>query len=283
MRLTATMLFATVTVVTAADKAEIGRLASNDPSQYRAAVEAYERAANDLNGLEAYIPELIVGGEWTAVLKLTNFGNMTLTTSSAFFVNNDGSPMSATFQTNSGQTVTGIGFSYTIPPGQTIEATFLGGSSTQFGHAFIPPLACTASVTCRLYAEVILRNRNPTRPDFESVFPLETPAPVQSLMFDHRGGNSTVLYLVNANTSTTAVAVDLLNPQGQLVKRLEFSMGASTSRIETVHALAPETLGQHGVMVVRAANSVAPLPQVVATALRINPSNSFTPLRAYVP
>lgn len=55
-------------------------------------------------------------------------------------------------------------------------------------------------------------------------------------------------------------------------------MRAGESQILTLHAVAQETIGKQGTMLIRAATG-----QLVATALRINPSNSFTPVRASVP
>ncbi len=83
--------------------------------------------------------------------------------------------MKTTFQTTGGNVVTDTGFSFFMGVGGLLEGTFLGGSSVQYGHAIV---GCSANGcgTPGLYGEVTLRNHNSTRPDFESVFPFETPA-----------------------------------------------------------------------------------------------------------
>lgn len=61
---------------------------------------------------------------------------------------------------------------------------------------------------------------------------------------------------------------------------LEMTDGAL---ILTPHAMVPETIAKHGTLIIRAENAEDPFPLVVATLLRINPSNSFTPVRAFTP
>jgi hypothetical protein len=51
------------------------------------------------------------------------------------------------------------------------------------------------------------------------------------------------------------------------------------SQILTLQTLAPETIGIQGTIVIRSQGGTA---LITATGLRINPTNSFTPLRAFV-
>src|SRR5215831_8109910 len=54
-------------------------------------------------GVEAIVPQLILGGEWSSVLKLTNRSGRTITATNIFFVDNNGNPMRATLQTGDGR------------------------------------------------------------------------------------------------------------------------------------------------------------------------------------
>jgi len=104
---------------------------------------------------------------------------------------------------------------------------------------------------------------------------------VQYMLWDHRNGLTTVLYLVNENTTTTSVSLDYLNSANQLIRTLNVTLPSLGSQILAPHVLAPETIGLQGTLVIRGQNSSGAL--ITATALRINPSNSFTPMRAFVP
>jgi hypothetical protein len=230
-----------------------------------------------LTGADFIVPQLIIGGEWTSTLRLVNNGPVGITPHNAVFLDAEGRAMSATFQTTTGQgVVTSTGFTFFIAPGEMVDVTFFGGAQSQVGHIRLDPTACPINVACSLYGEVTLRNRNFTRPDFESVFAIEAPARDQFLLWDHRDGFSTVLYLVNANSGPDTVALDFYDSRARLVRSVAVDLPGAGARIFTLHALAPETLGLQGTLVIRPTNLL------VATGLRINPSNSFTPLRAFV-
>lgn len=268
----------------AAEKAQIRRFSGDAASAARNARLDYgKRDAIYLSGFEAILPQLIIGGEWTATIRLTNLGTEPIPPSPGFFTDHTGAPMVATFQTTSGEVVTDSAFEFSIGPGGLIEATFFGGEETLFGHAFISPVECFDR-DCDLYGEVTLKNSHPTRPDFESVFPLEDGAGVQVLLFDNRSGFSTVLYFVNPTNSALDISVDVLNADGERVRLLERSeFPLLGSEIASLHALAPETIGIQGSLVIRASDGGGTPPPFVATALRINPTNSFTPLRTVTP
>ena len=187
--------------------------------------------------------------------------------------------MFATYRTSAGELVTDVGFSFSLGVGNVIEVTFVGRSFTQFGHAFV---ACSANGcgTPGLYGEVTLRNRNATRPDFESVFPIEAPAPLQYMLFDGRNGVTTTLYLVSGSQDSTTVAVDVVDSGNRLLRTVNIPFRGTQTKILTLHVIAPETIGILGTLVIRSPGSSVP---ITATGLRINPSNSFTPLRTFVP
>lgn len=239
-----------------------------------------QRNAVFLTGSEYMIPELIIGGEWTTTIKLTNRGTAQIPTTNVFFLDDAGKPMIATFQTTSGQTVTNSGFSFALAPGSIAEATFTGTSTVRFGYASI---GCNANgcVIPGLHGEATLRNRNATRPDFESVFPLETPAPDQYMLFDGRNGVTTVLYIVNPTGNDLNPTLDVLDVNNKVVKSVQFPLKVDNSIILSLHGnVATETVGIQGTLRLRGGGSSGWL---VMTGLRINPSNSFTPMRAFVP
>jgi hypothetical protein len=248
-------------------------------SQAARAAQAHPNAIR-LQGLEYVIPELILGGEWTSTIKLTNRGGQSIPTTNVFFYDNLGNPMRATFQASDGSFVTDVGFSFSLSIGTLIEATFVGSDTTQFGHAII---GCSAAGcgTPGLYGEVTLRNRNSTRPDFESVFPFEQPASLQYLVWDGRNGITTVLYLVNNTLSATLVSLDFLDSSNSLIRTVNVTMNPSESQILTLHVLVQETIGIQGTLAIRGQSTDQVF--ITATALRINPSNSFTPMRTFVP
>jgi hypothetical protein len=103
------------------------------------------------------------------------------------------------------------------------------------------------------------------------------------MLWDDRNGVSTVLYLVNENTSSTVVSLSFLNPGNQLIQTVNVTMQELGSQILTLDVLAPAIVGLQGTLVISGTNSAGSLALVTATALRINPSNSFTPMRAFVP
>lgn len=253
---------------------------SVDAMSFASAVEArIHPQAVQLQGLEYVIPELIIGGEWTSTIRLTNQGSQPVPTTNVFFMDNVGNPLQTTFQITNGNVITDVGFSFSLPVGSVVEATFFGDRNTAYGQAII---GCSAAGCGApgIYGEVALRNRNSTRPDFESVFPFERPYGLQYMLFDGRNGFTTTLYLVNESTSTSQLAVDIVDSSNRLLRTVSLTFPALGSQILTLHVLAPETIGIQGTLVIRGLNSGG---LFTATGLRINPSNSFTPLRGFVP
>jgi hypothetical protein len=228
--------------------------------------------------VEYVVPELILGGEWTSTIRLTNRSSKSIPATNVYFVDNNGNDMKTTFQATAGNIVTDVGFSFSLPPGTILEITLFGGKDSQFGHAIVD--LCSSAGTCMtgLYAEVMLRNSNPTRPDFESIFPLEQPTASQYMLFDHRSGRSTVLYLVNEEVKTTTVSLQFINTSNQVIQTQSVTLPGLGCQIITLNTLAPATNGLQGTLSIKSGSAM-----VTATALRINPSGSFTPIRAFVP
>ena len=101
------------------------------------------------------------------------------------------------------------------------------------------------------------------------------------MLWDGRNGITTVLYLVNDNVSKTLVSLDFIDSSNRLIRTVNLTMNTFESQILTLHVLVPETIGIQGTLVIRGQNSDGAV--ITATALRINPSNSFTPMRTFIP
>lgn len=239
---------------------------------------------------EYVVPALIIGGEWTSSIKVLNLSGKTMPLTTLYFVDQNGAPLSATFQESTtlsdgtflpGKTVTDTAASITLISGAMIEATFFGGSTAQFGHAFFG--FCATSSNCSsagIFAEVLLRNHNDLRPDFESIFPLEQPAASQYMLWDSRGGFSNVIYLVNHNVVADTAQLDMYSSSAQLIQSISVRLPGLGTQFFTLSALASAIQGQQGTMVIHGPNANSLFTVI---GLRINPSNSFTPERAFIP
>lgn len=245
--------------------------------------------AIQLQSTEWVVPELILGGEWTSSIKLTNRGSVAIPMTNVSFWDNNGSPLTTTFQSSAGQTITGTGFGFSLNIGGIVQGTFTGGSATAFGMATI---ACSAlgCGTHGLYGEVTLRNHNASRPDFVVVFPLESPAPVQYMFFDGTstavGPITTTLYVVNNSINPATMTMEVRDPNNNLADSAVFTFTGRGSQIQTLHALCPGSIGIAGTLIFRVTStdpSIGGPSLITATALRVDPSNSFAPVRSWVP
>jgi len=263
----------------ASENSQVKRLSAD---AYARSVDA-RREANYQVGYEFILPEFIVGGEWTSTIRFTNKGSVPIVDAEVLLIDNLGQPLFATFTTYpDNQLVTDSGFLVTLPDKGVLEVNFQGGGPTQYGYVWVDTTACPLEADCSLYAEVALKNSHPSRPDLESVFPLEEPASEQYFLWDHRGGFSTTLYLVSANLTPNDVELEFRDSDDNLIDIVYLSMYDETL-ILIPHARVPATLGKYGTLIIRATNMEDEVPLIVATALRINPTNSFTPMRAFVP
>ena len=73
----------------------------------RSSIEAIKARpdAIQLQSLEWVVPELILGGEWTSSIKLTNRGTQAIPITNVNFWDNTGNPLQTTFQGTSGATM----------------------------------------------------------------------------------------------------------------------------------------------------------------------------------
>ena len=100
------------------------------------------------------------------------------------------------------------------------------------------------------------------------------------MLFDGRKGSTTTLYLVNESSSSTTISIDVVDSNNTLLRTVAIPFYGLQSQIITLHSIAPESIGVLGSLTIR-----TPSSKILATAtgLRLTPSNSFTPLRAFVP
>jgi hypothetical protein len=185
-----------------------------------------------LQGVEWIVPELILGGEWTSSIRLTNQGSAPISKTNVYFVDNNGKPMRTTFRTSAGNVITDYGFSFSLAVGGIIEGVFEGGSSSQFGQAIIDCSTC--GTPSDVYGEVQLTNRNPTRPDFQAVFPFEMPATTQYMLFDGRAGFTTTLYVDNDRTTTSDITMEVHDTNNNILRTVNLSLPAIGSGIYTL-------------------------------------------------
>src|SRR4051812_41973529 len=96
--------------------------------------------------LKGIFPELIVGGEWTSTIKLVNRGASEIAATNLFFVDSSGNLATLTLQVSApdsagrlvkGAVLTSSAVSFSLLPGNAIEATFVGTTDVKFGHIFV--------------------------------------------------------------------------------------------------------------------------------------------------
>ena len=256
-----------------------GRAAGKSSVEARAASrQQWARDAEVLASGEAYLPEFIIGGEWTTTLTITNLGTETAQNLTGYLVDNNGFPLTATIN-GEGSVVIDDAFILNVDPGVVFEIQFSLGDGQGYGHIYLPPVMC-GSADCAIQAQVALKNSNPTRPDFESVFYLSAPETDQAMLYDHRGGFSTTLYLVNAKQNATTVRLTMQDDLGNVIGTQDIDMAAEATQLITLHAMFPDSIGHYGLLIVKDMGNPENLGGILTTAVRINPTNSFTPLQA---
>jgi hypothetical protein len=98
------------------------------------------------------------------------------------------------------------------------------------------------------------------------------------MTWDHRNGFSTVLYLVNPSTSASTVTLTFINQLSPTIIQ-KATMGPAESPLLNLNALVPATVGLQGSLEIIGRDGSGAQTGIVATGLRLNPTNSFTPLR----
>lgn len=254
-----------------------GQVEPISTQQYLAeTLERSQREARPLNSRQDRLAQLIVGGEWSATLTIVNLGTANTPVIPVFFLDNKGAAFPVRISGDLAEPTTAPSLMYTLIPGATLQFNLESpDAETHFGHVFLPTFNCD-NLDCIIYGEIVLKNSNESRPDFESVFSLEDGAASQSMLWDHRGGFYTVLYIVNAGIFDTTAQLQVFDEFGDLITGVDdLSLAVGAAAIVQLHAERPETLNHYGHLRIDAA---APNHELLVTSLRVNPSNSFTPV-----
>lgn len=241
-----------------------------------AVAETPRKGASYLSSSDETIPQIIFGGEWSTKLTFTNLRSTTVDVPVAFY-GADGRALAVPFIGRP----TGTSQRVTIPAGGqvTLETQSTSNSSTTgWGEADIP---CTGSSdSCGQVAIMsTLRNRNSTRPDFEAVFHARSSGDKAILPIDNSAGHSTVLMIVNDSSfRTETITVAFRDQSGARVHLDQFTLPIRGTILVNVAEKWPVAASLIGTADFTAQNS-----SMVLTALRINPTNSFTPIEAFEP
>ncbi len=170
-----------------------------------------------------------------------------------------------------------------IPPGETFVVSTEYNPDAEpiagWGRMDVPCTITSSSVFCGDVAAVVtLKNRNSTRPDFEAVLPAKEAVSHTALLVDNRKDNETVLMLVNDSTFLSPISFKVVckDSKGTTVLIDQITMSQNASLIFNLKERWPSL--QDFVVRVEFSSSTA---TVVLTAIRINPTNSFTPIPTF--
>lgn len=231
-----------------------------------------------LSALDESAPQVIFGGEWTTKITLTNLRASAVEFPIAFY-GPDGRAQQVPIL---GRT-TASSYRVSIPArGQvTLETPYDTSAPGRTGWAQVD-VPCTTSGpdTCgRVAGTVTLRNRNATRPDFEAVFQFRHFSDQIILPIDNTAGHSTVLMIVNESSfREDTITVSFRDQNGSRVHLDQFTLGPRATLLVNVAEKWPQTANFKGV-----ADFTSGETSMILTGLRINPTNSFTPIEGFEP
>lgn len=160
-----------------------------------------------------------------------------------------------------------------------METEYAPNSATRIGTAYADfPCTSGADDSCgRIAGQVLLRNRNATRPDFEAVSSLRSGNQRSLLPFDNVAGHQTVLMLANADTfRQITVTAAIKDANGNRIHLDQFNMQTRSSMLINMAEKWPQSQGIRGTVELTTQSS-----SLILTALRINPSNSFASIEAF--
>ncbi len=247
-----------------------------------ASAEKPDRMNHLISSLAENIPQVIFGGEWTTTVVLMNTNGSPVEVEISFWNGADGQALAVPVEGVSGRaskhkvTIPANGLSQLNISDRTTNTATLA-----WGKADIP---CSLSATCGGVAgEVILRNSNPTRPDFESTYRLVDDGRHLIMLYDQRDFFQTVAVVVETgflsfNNNPVAVTLAFRDEAGQRIHLDQFDMRPRTMRLINFAAAYPQTVNRRGTMEVSTAQGY-----LVLSGIRINPTNAFTALESFEP
>ena len=92
--------------------------------------------AIQIQGTEYVIPELIIGAKGLPY-KIMNRGTNAIPVTNVLFYDDAGNPMRAMYQISNGNIIADTRFSFSLPTGTMLEATFTAGIAPGVGHGVI--------------------------------------------------------------------------------------------------------------------------------------------------
>ena len=228
--------------------------------------------------VEDYIPILILGGEWTSSIVISNYSGLPLELPLKFYTK--GGPWTVRVKGKG----TGSAFTYSLPIAATVKIEFEGlGTTAEVGWAELDVFECTPSFSpcLEIGAYALLRNHNPLRAqDFEVSYQALGRSNEHVFLFDQTAFSQMVLNLINACTfsfcSDSTVALSVLDENGQAIYSRVETIAPMEVKILNLAQLSMTTWNRLGT--IRVVSSGFDL---VVSGHRINETGSFTPLTPF--
>ncbi len=239
-------------------------------------------ALDTISASDRYVPELIFGGEWTTTLMFGNLNDLPVQVPLTFYNGAGGAVIAAP--------IVGVGlrddYVVTVPAHgfARVEIADPDATSATLGWAYADIPCNSASATCGdVFGQVVLRNRNPTRPDFESTYRFNETDRRRVMFLDQRDFFQTVGVIIlpkrfPTETAPQTIHMRIYDEQGTPILTEDMQMGPGTSRLINFATDYPQTIGVRGYIEVE-----GELINILFTGIRINPSNAFTPMQSYAP
>jgi hypothetical protein len=239
-------------------------------------------ALDVISANDRHIPQVIFGGEWSTTLLFGNLNDVPVQVPLTFYDGAGGVVIAVP--------ITGVGLVndhvITVPAHGTarVEIADPAAGAATLGWAYADIPCNSASATCgNVFGQVILRNRNPTRPDFESTYRFTETDRRRVMFLDQRDFFQTVGVIIlpkrfPTETAAQTITMRIFNEQGQQILLEQWQMAPGTSRLINYVTEYPQTVGVRGYIEVEGT-----LINILFTGIRINPSNAFTPMQSYAP
>lgn len=232
-----------------------------------------------VSSLDENLPIILFGQEWTTKLTFHSFNTAPTRIPVEFFATN-GQPLAVPFNDSRASTMT-----VTLEPGQStvFETAYEpSASATGVGRGKLD-IPCSADTCGGIATTVNIRNRANGRPDFEAIFPAQGSDDRTVLPVDNSRGHSTVVMIGNDGFSTSSarnatITISFRDRSNTRVHLDQFEIPNRGARLLNLSEYS-QLRDFQGVADFSAINSFG----ITVVGLRINPTNSFTPILPYEP
>ena len=85
---------------------------------------------------------------------------------------------------------------------------------------------------------------------------VKEPTALQYMLFDHRNGLDSVLYLVNEGTTATQTALNFTGPVNQSLGNTTVTLPSLWSQIIDLASVVPATIGQQGTITISSSGAL---------------------------